>query len=636
MGFRRKSSFWALTIAALACAVASACVFEPTVTTGPCKQDSDCTDDGIPCTREVCSADGFCDRAPQDLPFGDTRCDDQNPCTDEVCSGGACAYMPSTSAPTDGNECTSDACVNGVATYTPVADDSPCGFGNMLVCTGGQCKCTTATQCGVSTECLTFDCVSSSCMSTTKAKGELVDGKDPGDCLKNVCDGASGVVTVPDTSDPPLDPNAGNCKKKACDDQGTVVDVDDPTDVPADDSNVCTTEGCSGGTPILYEAVADGTVCAGMVACGPAAGGGFEVLPPDVCVSGECVKQAPMSCDLYKCNAGNTDCLAACQGAADCIQGTFCEGAMNACKPVAGTGNTCQNAGECGSGFCVDGVCCNTACAGLCQRCNDPLSKGLCVATSSGLDPDNECAGADACNGVGACAKPQGAMCGQDIECLGKVCEDLTCCNAACAGPCRRCDIMGKQGTCSNVDANAQVTGCTGAQACDGSGNCKTKNGQSCGGNAECMSNVCQDGVCCNNGCAGACARCDIPGSIGTCTNVAPGEQVAGCTGTSACDGSNGCKKVNGQACAAGSECVSGFCVDEDLATSGTQGVCCNAACTDVCKSCAGAKTVGGINGVCDLILHKTDPDDECSGVGCNSANGGGCCFFNGSTNVCK
>ena len=59
----------------------------------------------------------------------------------------------------------------------------------MLVCTAGKCKCSSATQCGVSTECLTFECLNEACTSTIKAKGELVDGKDPGDCLKNVCDG---------------------------------------------------------------------------------------------------------------------------------------------------------------------------------------------------------------------------------------------------------------------------------------------------------------------------------------------------------------------------------------------------------------------------------------------------------------
>src|SRR5262249_971209 len=39
-------------------------------------------------------------------------------------------------------------------------------------------------------------------------------------------------------------------------------------------------------------------------------------------------------------------------------------------------------------------------------------------------------------------------------------------------------------------------------------------NGQSCGGNEECVSGVCADGVCCNRACADACYTCAEPGLI--------------------------------------------------------------------------------------------------------------------------
>lgn len=630
MGAHRRRSIAAWFLAALGGGLlASSCIIAPEDVTGPCKTDVDCPDDGIPCTKEVCGPNGFCERKAQDLPFGDKRCDDSNPCTDDLCQNGACAHQTATAPPSDGNECTDDACVDGVAKHTPLPDDTKCGLGDMLVCTGGKCNCQTAAECGTSTECLKFACTDNACASTSLEQGTLVDNMDPGDCLKRVCDGANNVVTVPDVNDPPPD-ILGDCKQKACDADGNVTDTNDDTDKPADDGNVCTTEACNAGVPTDHTPVADGTMCGAAGSCGPAAGGGYELVPHDVCSAGVCTPQMHTSCGLYKCNAGNTACAVTCAGAADCIQGTFCDGATNACKVLADAGNPCQNAGQCSSGFCVDGLCCNSACDGFCERCNDAGSPGLCIATQSGQDPDNECPGGDACNGQGTCAKQQGATCALDLDCLSGVCEDATCCDLTCSGACNRCDLAGNMGVCSPVDLNMQVTGCTGSQVCDGAGNCKTTNGQSCGGNSDCLSGFCQDGYCCNSSCGGNCARCDIAGKEGICTNVASGGQVSGCNTNFACDGSNNCKRLNGQTCNATGDCLSNNCPSEG----GGQKYCCDTACAGLCMSCAGTKTVGAINGVCDLIKDKTDPDMECAGS-C-MGNGNGCCVFSGGMNVCQ
>lgn len=64
-------------------------------------------------------------------------------------------------------------------------------------------------------------------------------------------------------------------------------------------------------------------------------------------------------------------------GAAECLEGDGC-----------GIGDPCAGPQSCASGFCVDGVCCETACDGVCERC-DPL--GTCIADSPASDP--ECAG---------------------------------------------------------------------------------------------------------------------------------------------------------------------------------------------------------------------------------------------------
>lgn len=70
-------------------------------------------------------------------------------------------------------------------------------------------------------------------------------------------------------------------------------------------------------------------------------------------------------------------------------------------------GATCTMPSDCGTGFCVDGVCCDTGCTGLCQSCSAAKkgsgADGTCGNIDLGLDPDNECV-MNACNGSGACA----------------------------------------------------------------------------------------------------------------------------------------------------------------------------------------------------------------------------------------
>jgi hypothetical protein len=47
--------------------------------------------------------------------------------------------------------------------------------------------------------------------------------------------------------------------------------------------------------------------------------------------------------------------------------------------------------------------------------------------------------------------------------------------------------------------------------------------GQPCARSAECGSGFCAGSVCCNATCAEACKRCDLPGSLGVCVNLAAG-----------------------------------------------------------------------------------------------------------------
>ncbi len=68
-----------------------------------------------------------------------------------------------------------------------------------------------------------------------------------------------------------------------------------------------------------------------------------------------------------------------------------------------GLGEACAAASECGSGYCVDGVCCDVACDGECAACDLAGSVGTCAPRAAGTDDEAEC-GAGVCDGAGACA----------------------------------------------------------------------------------------------------------------------------------------------------------------------------------------------------------------------------------------
>jgi hypothetical protein len=95
-------------------------------------------------------------------------------------------------------------------------------------------------------------------------------------------------------------------------------------------------------------------------------------------------------------------------------------------------GSSCSLGGECETGYCVDGVCCDSACDGTCQACSQQRKgsglDGQCGALSAG-QPDAACAkgSPDACeqsgtcDGAGNCARYEGTPClGSGICAAGK------------------------------------------------------------------------------------------------------------------------------------------------------------------------------------------------------------------------
>lgn len=238
---------------------------------------------------------------------------------------------------------------------------------------------------------------------------------------------------------------------------------------------------------------------------------------------------------------------------------------------------TCTQGGECATGFCVDGVCCESASCGTCQSCASATSPGQCAGVS-GTDADS-CAGGTCAAGV--CTKPAGAACSGPSECGPNLCTGGVCCPTSCTEPCASC----ASGTCQPAAAGTAPSAC-GAYACNGtstscstsctanagctaglechvpSGTCRAKTGSTCSADGDCASGFCTDGVCCASACAGPCEVCSAASGgskDGACEPAPKGSEkgpgcVEGCDGqTRACAAPGGCAKS--------SDCPSGLCI---------------------------------------------------------------------------
>jgi hypothetical protein len=259
-------------------------------------------------------------------------------------------------------------------------------------------------------------------------------------------------------------------------------------------------------------------------------------------------------------------------------------------------GTTCSLPGACASLTCVDGLCCDQPCPGICNACNVDGAEGRCTdrdtrgttnftscgayhCNGSGPDCPASCSASRDCIGGhycvdGACVptKPVGTSCTSHDECLNG-CWDGVCCETTCSGSCNRCDLPGWVGRCLPVasgspgEPSCSPYVCSGGPSCPttcasdavcapghfcNAGVCTAKKdlGGGCGAANWCNSGFCVDGVCCDSACGGQCAHCNRPGAPGTCTPVtgAPIGRPACAGGAGTCGGA--CDGVNPDACA--------------------------------------------------------------------------------------
>ena len=193
-----------------------------------------------------------------------------------------------------------------------------------------------------------------------------------------------------------------------------------------------------------------------------------------------------------------------------CADGWYCDGEV--CQRELTLGQPCAEATECERGFCVDGVCCDSACDGECRGCAAGLTgqdSGSCAPIPEGEDPEDECNTHRGCNGdrvESEClpVDPRGAPCIEDDTCSSQHCADGVCCDTACDGTCESC--LGPHtgvisGTCAPLPENTDPqTECVSppTSTCSGWRSCKGTLGAICAHGEECLSDYCSNTICSN------------------------------------------------------------------------------------------------------------------------------------------
>ncbi len=458
-----------------------------------CSADSGCAN------THYCGAAGICvprkgaGAACNPAAGADCRVAGCRNCSSSNCVDGYCCDGPCSGACNGcrGADLGWAGAFNGTCANAPAGfiGEPPCGT---YACNGAAPTC--ATNCTSDLECgpLHYCAVGGSCQPR-KAQGQACNAGAGADCL------------------------VGGCR--VCSSAGGCVD------------GFCCSASCSGACDVCAAALGastDGT-------CTPAASGSAGVP----------------SCAPFLCDGSSSVCATTCSSDAECAAAAFC--GPGGCTPDLPVGGSCTSGSQCLSGFCVDGVCCSTACGGLCQACAASLkegggSDGTCGAARAGTDPRSDCAAdpASTCQQDGSCNGASGCR----LYVLGVACGATACTGTVVSG-----------------------------QVCTGTGTC-----QADPGGLDCAPYACGA-----NGCASPCSS--------------PGD----CVGTHFCAvGSCEPKRVDGAACAAAGECVSGFCVD---------GVCCGTTCDGLCRACAASlKAPGaGPDGTCGPAAAGTDPHGGCA-----------------------
>lgn len=329
----------------------------------------------------------------------------------------------------------------------------------------------------------------------------------------------------------------------------------------------------------------------------------------DLCLAGVCSGDPISNSELVQCGLGQCQ-----RSVQSCLNGV-----LQTCVPGVPQTEVCNQLDDDCDGNIDNGLDTSTTCGiGACQRTVKNCENGVNNNCTPGEPSSETCNGLDDnCNGTNdesACAL--GQACSSNNTCVSGFCVDGICCNEACNGTCKACNLNGHVGTCESIPAGQ-----------DPANECQASAQSSCGTNGSCNgSGACQlyaAGTQCQNASciAGQASLPDLCDGRGNCVDAGSQNCTPYICGANACltscadntqctSGfvciSGQCKKMQGSACANNNECALGFCVD---------GVCCNQACNGTCKRC---NLVGSV-GNCNDIQANTDPDNECPAVNCSN-----------------
>jgi hypothetical protein len=259
-------------------------------------------------------------------------------------------------------------------------------------------------------------------------------------------------------------------------------------------------------------------------------------------------------------------------------------------------GGPCALTTDCETGFCVDGVCCDTACGGgdndcvACSVATGAVNDGQCATLAAGTSCGAKCANdstqqpAGSCDDAGACDLPPTQACA-----MGHACE-LGACIDLCTGP----DDCLSGYFCSN-------------------GSCSPIQGEGapCASDDECTTKHCVDGVCCDQACGNGapddCVACAI---------------ASGAASDGVCAALSGSSCIDYDPCTASAECLVGFCQPKSLEPDGTE--CPNGSCAaGVCSPSDAGSTVDA--GLEDAAGDGATTEGASKPASSGTAEGGGC-----------